>query len=341
MSDYSLKRPVINGKPSATWYVCWTEGRRSRRQSTGETDLVRARKFMAQYAVIQASPPEAFTVGDLCDAYLKDREEDPRVGYPKAIKNSLSHIKAHFGDLPPSMVSAATVKLYVGQRRRTKARGKLISDGTISKELRFLRQALKYGVRHSWMTIEPEIALPGEAEPRDRFMTRDEFARLYFHASPFHLRLFLTLAICTAARGKHILALTWDRVDFATGMVRYRKGASSNKKTAPVPMNAPLRSILETAYKARSGSGRVVEWNGKPVGSVRKAYERACRLAGLEDAHRHDLRRTAASWALQGGESFDTVATMLGDSVEITRKHYAMFSSDYLVGAVNSIAGVR
>lgn len=334
MPDYRLERPVINGRPSSRWYVVWSEGRRTHRVSTKTDDKVAARKFLAQFAAIEDEPPERFTVGDLCDAYLKDREEDPTVHYPKAIANSLRHIKAHFGLLPPSMVSTVTVKTYVTQRRKAK-----VQDSTISKELRFLRQAMKYGVRHSWITTEPIISLPGEGEARDRYLTREEFARLYFHASPFHLRVFLALAISTAARGKHILTLTWDRIDFDAGMVRYKKGESANKKTAPVPMNAPLRKILETAYECRGKSGRVVEWNGKPVLSVRRAYGRACSLAGLEDAHRHDLRRTAASWALQGGASFDVVATMLGDSVEITRKHYAMHQPDYLQGAVNSIAG--
>lgn len=180
----------------------------------------------------------------------------------------------------------------------------------------------------------------GEKPIRVR-LSREEFARLWFHASPLHLRVFLALAISTGARGKHILALTWDRVDFEGGMIRYRPGESAIKKTAVVPMNAPLRSILILARKAAGKSGRVVEWNGKPVQSVRRAYERACRLAGLTDAHRHDLRRTAASWALQGGSSFDQVATMLGDSVETTRKHYAVFAPDYLRGAVNNIAGRR
>ena len=336
MPDYRLDRPIINGKQSERWYVVFSENGRSHRVATRETDKVEARKFLARYAAIEEQPPERFTVKELADAYLKDRENDPTVAYPKAIKNSLNHIKAYFGDLPPSMISPATVTLYVKQRRRLK-----IADPTISKELRFLRQALKFGVRHKWMEREPEIALPGEGEPRDRYLSREEFARLYFWASPLHLRLFLALAISTAARGKHILALRWDRVDFDAGMVRYPKGASANKKTAPVPMNGPLRSILETAAKVRGPSGFVVEWEGLPVKSVRKAYGRACRLAGLEDAHRHDLRRTAASWALQGGATFDEVATMLGDSVEITRKHYAMFAPDYLRGAVDNIAGRR
>ena len=336
MPDYRLERPVINGKPSDRWYVCWSEKGRSHRQSTGETDKLEARRYLARLAAIQEAPPERFIVSDLCDAYLKDREADPRVAYPKAIRQNLAHIKTHFGDLPPSMISPATVTLYVKQRRRAG-----MSDPSISKELRFLRQALKFGVSHKWMEREPAIDVPGEGQPRDRYLSRDEFARLYFHASPLHLRVFLALAICTAARGKHILNLTWDRIDFDARMVRYRPGGSSNKKTAPVPINGPLLSILTTARKAAGNSGYVVEWEGKPVKSVRKAYGRACRLAGLDDAHRHDLRRTAASWALQGGATFDEVATMLGDSVEITRKHYAMFSETYLRNAVDNIAGRR
>jgi len=336
MPDYRLERPVINGKRSERWYVVWSEAGRSRRQSTGATDKVEARRYLAKFAAIQDEPPERFTVGDLCDAYQKDREEDPTVHYPKAIGNSLNHVRAHFGLLPPSMVSPVTVKTYIAQRRKAG-----VKDATISKELRFLRQAMKYGVRHSWINAEPEISIPGEGLPRERFLSREEFARLYFHSAPFHLRVFLALAISTAARGKHILGLTWDRVDFATGLIWYRPGASANKKTAPIPMNRPLRAILEKAHACRGKSGYVVEWEGKRVKSVRKAYERASRLAGLDDAHRHDLRRTAASWAVADGIPIEQVALMLGDSVETTRKHYAVFSKDYLRAAVEAIAGAR
>lgn len=337
MPDYRLERPIINGKQSRSWYICWTEGRRSHRFSCKTDDKVEARRVLARFAAAEAAPPAEFTVGDLCDAYLKEREADPTVAYPKAIANALRHVKGHFGDLPPDLISRATVRTYLTQRRKAG-----VMDSTIDKELRFLRQALKFGVREGWMTVEPKIEVPGPSAPRQRVLTREEFARIYFHSSPAHLRLFLTLAISTAARGKHILALTWDRVDFAGGFVRYAAAnPRSKKKTVQIPMNAPLRKALEAAFETRGKSGRVIEWRDKPVKSVRKAYERASRLAVVDDAHRHDLRRAAASWALQGGASFEEVATMLGDSVEITRKHYAMFAPDYLRGAVNNIAGRR
>jgi integrase len=331
--DYRLERPVINGKQSSVWYIIWTEGRRSRRISTRTADKVEAQGELQRLQACQAAPPEQFTVADLCNAYLAEREANPKVKYPKAIANSLKHIKREMGALPPSMVSRATIRGYISKRRAS------VKDASISKELRFLRQALKFGVREKWMKDAPHVEVPGESAPRQRFLTRDEFARIFFHASPLHLRTFLALAIDTLARGKHILALTWDRVDFERGIIWYAPhDPSSNKRTQPAPMSDRLRHQLLRAQEAAL-SDYVIEWNGQRVKSVRKAFESAVSLAGVADAHKHDLRRSGASWAIQDGMSFDAVAVLLGDTVEMTRKTYAVFSPDYLRGVVESISG--
>lgn len=334
MPDYSLKRPVINGRESGVWYACWTEGRRSRRASTGETDRDAALEKLTRWAVEEhAAPPPALTIRAFCDAYQADREADPAVKYPKAIKNSLNHVRRHLGGLTADMIGKSSTTLYIAQRRNAG-----VANPTISKELRFLRQALKFAKASKWISDVPAFKVPGEGQPRDRFLSRDEFARLYFHAAPLHLRVFLALAISTAARGKHILALTWDRVDFTAGMIWFRPGESANKRTAPIPINDRLRPVLEKA-KLAALSDYVVEWNGERVLSVRKAYARAARLAGLSDAHRHDLRRSAASWAAHAGVPIEQIAEMLGDDVETTRKHYARFSPDYLRAAMDALAG--
>lgn len=333
MSDtkYSLKRPAINGKREV-WYVCWTDAGRSNRVSAKTTDKRRAEQFLAQFAAIQAAPPQTFTCKDLSRAYLKERSESG-VKYPKALENCLRHTDAFFGDLPPSMVERLTVRSYIGSRR---THG--VKDSTIDKELRIFRQTLKFGVREKWMKDEPHVATPGAAAPRQRFLSRADFAAIYFWASPLHLRVFLALAISTLARGKAILALTWDRVDFNAGVIWFKPHDPRSKKRAvQMPMNAQLRAVLLKAREAAL-SPYVIEWNARPVKSVRKAYERAVRLAKLSDAHRHDLRRTGASWAVQDGVSFDRVAALLGDSVEMTQKTYAMFSPTYLRGVVDSIA---
>lgn len=332
MPDYRLQRPVINGEPTLVWYVCWTEGRRSHRLSTKTSDKVAAQRFLSQFAAVESLPPERFTCADLSKAYLAEREE-AGVKYPKALANCLRHTDAHFGMLPPSMVSRATVRMYVANRR-----GAGVKDSTITKELCILRQALKFGVKEGWMKEEPTFPTPGGAQPRQRFLLRTEFSSIYHAASPLHLRVFLAVAIDTLARGKAILALTWDRVDFERGVIWFKPhDTGSKKKAVQLPMSTRLAAVLAKA-KACALSDNVVEWNGRPVKSVRKAYERACRMAGVQDAHRHDLRRSGASWAVQGGTSFDVVAALLGDSVEVTKKHYAMFSPNYLKEAVETIA---
>ncbi len=327
-----LERPNINGKPSRVWYVVWTEGRRSHRLSTRTDDRLTAEKFLRRYEALQSAPPEEFTIADLCDAYEKERA--PEVAYPKAITNALNHVRREVGMLPPSMWSRATNRAYVSRRR---AQG--VMDATIDKELRFLRQAFKFGVREGWTPDEPKVDTPGGSPPRQRFMTREEFAAIYFHASPLHLRVFLALAIDTLARGKHILSLTWDRVDFDRGIIWYKPhNPRSKKRVQSVPMSDRLRALLLTAQKAAT-CDHVVEWNGKPLLSIRKAYEAAVRKAGVDDAHKHDLRRSGASWAIQDGQSFDHVAALLGDTVDMTKKTYAVFSPTHLRGVVQSISG--
>jgi hypothetical protein len=180
--DYRLDRPTINGRPTLVWYIVWTEGRRSRRFSTKTTDKVEAKSVLARFVAQENAPPEKFTVADMADAYLKTKESDPTIAYPAAIRNSLKHIKEAMGALPPSMVSRATIRGYVANRR------KLVKDSTIDKELRFLRQVFKFGVAEGWMAVEPKVETPGPGEARERFLSRAEFAALYFHASPLHLR---------------------------------------------------------------------------------------------------------------------------------------------------------
>ena len=51
----------------------------------------------------------------------------------------------------------------------------------------------------------------------------------------------------------------------------------------------------------------VIEFDGKPVKSVKKAFARLVREVGLSDVSSHTLRHTAASWAMQaGGDVYKT-----------------------------------
>ena len=87
----------------------------------------------------------------------------------------------------------------------------------------------------------------------------------------------------------------------------YRRaiGRRRTKKRQP-PVKLPPRLLAHLRRWERLGLARkaVVEWNGKPVASVRKGFAAAVRAAGLEaDVTPYVLRHTCATWLMQEGQA--------------------------------------
>ena len=83
----------------------------------------------------------------------------------------------------------------------------------------------------------------------------------------------------------------------------------------------------------------VVEWNGKPVKSVRKALRSGRIAAGLgDDVTAHTLRHTAPTWAMQNGADLWQAAGYFGMTVETLERVYGHHHPDHLAGAVAAIS---
>lgn len=80
--------------------------------------------------------------------------------------------------------------------------------------------------------------------------------------------------------------------------------------------------------RKRDGSGK---W-----GSIRTAFEGACREAKIDDLRFHDLRHPCASWFVMKGRSLNEVQEILGHR-EFTMTRYAHLSPDRLREAVASL----
>ena len=247
-----------------------------------------------------------------------------------------------------------------GGRRTTRT----IGAGTVIRELNQLRPALAWAWRNKWIRDEIKFKMPvAQPAPRDRWLTKEEARTLIntgcAHAS--HLKLFIRLALATAARKAAILQLTWDRVHFpsdpeplswvidddleieyekfsATMLIDFGAGAG-NKRRAKVPIgdNPGLYRALREAFATRC-CDHVIEYREASISDVKTALAAACKRAGITACTVHTLKHTAITWMVQGNLSFTKIAGITGTSAAIIERVYGHHSPEFLAQVGDAVS---
>lgn len=283
------------------------------------------------------SRPQRPTVAQIWDAYLEDRGEDGKDTKRQA--EAWVALKDRFGSLRPEHVTKAQVRAYVARRPA--------SINTVRTELIYLRAALKWAERTHWIDAAPHVKVPPRLRREKRRLTRAEAARLVAAAKAPHVRLFVLVALHTAARTGAILDLTWDRVEidcepeFRRIDFRNPERPETNKRRTVVPVNETLYAALAEARKA-AVTDHVIEWTGRPITSIKHGFSEAVRAAGLAGTGvgRHTLRHTAAVWMAERGVPMELISQYLGhDDVRMTEREYARYSPTYLMQAAKALEG--
>lgn len=326
---------------SGVWELRWTERRadgtfRSRTLSTRTSDRKDAEAFRVNWlaAVEEQAKPDP-TLAELIDAYLRFHVEAKKKTPAQAW--SLRPVRAALG---PLTVSQLTHKVQDQYRRDRLGAGR--QSGTVRRELGALVAVLNWAGRNRQVDREaiPAVDLPPEGSAREEFLDETqerEFWDLAMLDSLNKPRLsrvtrFVALALDTAARKEAIEELTWDRVDFASGLIDFRVPGRSanNKRRAVVPMSKRLRPVLERARRD------AVDEYVIDRGAIRKAYEKWVRKTPYPTIGPHDLRRTWATLAARAGVPLWDIAGVLADSIETVTKHYARHQPDHLRRAIDA-----
>lgn len=354
--------PRLDKADNGTFYAFWTDGRRSKRKSMGTRDGAVAQARFAQWLLIGGAdaptdPARTYTVADLWTVY-EAQHVKRRVVSSATHDWSWKNLASHFATLTLAQVSEA-VPAYV-EKRTAGQIGRPAKSATIRRELALLRACLNWCADPSERKAlipaadVPGFALPAESAPRDRWLRTDEIDRLLAAARSegrmSRVERFLWLALETAGRKQALLELTWDRVDFETGVIHLAlPGVKQTKKRrASVPISKALRPVLERAYAERTGP--LVLDHG---GDVWAAVQSVVRRAGLAPAVRratgaaatatgispHVMRHTAATHMARRGVPLWKIAKILGDTLTTVEKTYAKHSPDDLREAVDMISG--
>jgi integrase len=255
-------------------------------------------------------------------------------------------------------ISPSTCKAYVKWRtRQPQARYKdsdtapRVGKQTARRELETLSAAIGYANKDRKLNYVVPVELPQKSEPRDRWLTRDEVARLLRacrradQGKSRHLARFILVGLYTGTRKAAILSLKFmpsilsGYVDLDRSLL-YRKGSGqlqTTKRRTPVQISSRLMCHLKRWQ--RSSAAHVIEYEGLPVGSIKRSWNTAVRNAGLgPEVTPHTLRHTFASWAVQAGQPFGLVAEALGTTEQMVRVVYGRFAPEHTRGVVEAVS---
>jgi integrase len=241
----------------------------------------------------------------------------------------------HFGALRPDQLTIEDSRAYAAKRS---AQGR--KPGTINTELSHLRNCLNWAYKKAGaISRVPPIEVPPAPDSDVQPLTDNEIQSIVDNCVAPHIRLAVIMLLTTGGRVSAILDRTWDKIDFDRGVIDLRlTDGITRKGRAVLPMNALARTALQTAYSARQ-SEWVVEYNGKPIKSMRKGYSNALRRAGLSGVRIHQIRHTVAVRMLSAGKPIEQGSQYLGHSnIHVTQKVYARFLPEHLSDAAEILS---
>jgi integrase len=324
-----------------------------------------AEEFLANYIAEKYRPYrgtrdlETIDIADVLSIYLDDC--GGRVADQPKLERAIARLNDFWGGMMLSDVTSAECRAYVKSRGKT---------GGARSDLETLRAAVNHHAKENLHRGVVRVVLPPKGPPRDRWLTRSEAARLlrvcwrYRETQTVHrgrnkghkvetdkrplrhLARFILIGLYTGTRAGAIASASPYRdlghsfVDLDQGIF-YRQaiGRRASKKRQP-PAPIPLRLLAHMRRWIHRGvvTSHFVEWNGEPVKSVKTAFGRAVRLAGLWGrVTPHTLRHTAATWLMQRGVPMWQAAGFLGMSAEVLERTYGHHHPDYLKDAADAI----
>ena len=358
-----------------TWVI--RDGARKVRTGCPREDRAGAERALAEYISTKYKVPRErgrhpaeILVLDVLNIYLADKAGNH--ARPEETKQRVLTLADFWQAFTLADLNGTCCREYVvwrvGQPWKSARPGqtgnppRLVTEAAARRELEDLRAAINHHRREGLCSEIVSVVLPEKATPREQWLTRSEAARFLWaawrarqvmrdertrRAVGRHLARFILVGLYTGSRHGAVCGAALMRtigrgyVDLDRG-VFYRRalGARATKKRQP-PVRLPDRLLTHLRRWKRLGIANeaVVEWNGKPVRSVRKAFAAAVQAAGLEGKITpHILRHTAATWAMQGGGDLWQIAGFLGMTVEMLERVYGHHHPDFQREAAEAVA---
>lgn len=214
----------------------------------------------------------------------------------------------------------------------------VVGPKTVQLELSLVSAVFNVAKRDWSIPVEnpvTHIRKPKLPRSRERRLTVDEESRLLAAAQKSKataLSACIILAIETGMRRGEIVSLTWEDVDFETGVVTLHDTKNGDRRT--VPLSEAAEAAIHSLPRSLHGGPLTSFHDSNGLGA---AFRRACERAGIPNLRFHDLRHEAAS-RLAPKMPVATLAKVMGwRTLQMAMRYYNPTARE-LVAAVRAVA---
>jgi integrase len=332
----------------AAYFILDRERYRRRQIPTGTDSKAEAERIFSDYLnekhqeQISSSgikDPSRIPVADVVALYAKDVV--PRHSQPIASKQRLSRILDFFGNHMLSEVSGQLCRKYAAQCN---------TDTMARRDLEELRAAINHHRKEGLTDRIISVWLPERRQPRERWLTRDEAAKLlracWRRGKSKHIAKYILLGLYTGRRASVICSASFYReagrafVDVNRGMLLPPERVKITKKRNP-PIPLPPRLLVHLRAWKKNGQRYVVEWGGRAITRSQTLKDIAMEIGLGKDITNHTLRHTAATWQMQAGTNIFEAGQFLGMTTRTLESIYAHAHPDYLSEAKRAATRIR
>ena len=271
---------------------------------------------------------------------FKDFSEKTYLPWAKTNKRSwkmdvyrLKALLAFFGKQRLCDISPFDVERFKVKRRDTpvvsKTKSKIRSVAAVNRELRLLSRIFRLAITNREAVDNPcrQVELLKGEQARTRYLLPHEEERLMavLTDSRSHLWSIVVLDINTGMRITELLSLRPDDIDFHRDMIYVRETKTDEDRE--VPMNNTVRELLgQLVAQVRKKSDEYLFTNpktGTRYKDIKTAWHTACKKAGIENLHIHDLRHTFVTRAADDGVPLVAIGRVVGHASIQTTMRYA------------------
>ena len=301
-------------KTGTTWH---------RRQFSTEADardwLITQERLLRTDRLEIARAAEEVTFAQALEAYEKQITPTKKSSREEA--STLAVIRAYAGEMlqkPLGSILPRDIKRYRDYRLTTPSRQRLRdgreivkskppSPSTVRKDLCAISSIFRFAA-DAWeldTLVNPvsKHLRPKPARARQRRISDSELQRLLSHARHYAesdaatvpIEIIIQFALATAMRLGEIGSLEWPMVDLSRSIVILAD--TKNGDSRAVPLSPKALDIL----KARSGPDSGSVW-GCDAESIRTAWNRVVRRAGIRNLRFHDCRHEAISLLIENSD---------------------------------------